>query len=189
MSKNIAVFASGNGTNAERLFDYFEAHPTIKIAALFCNKQNAPVIERAAKRAIPVVVFSREDFVSGGVSNELARMEIDWLVLAGFLWLLPPALISQFPESIVNLHPSLLPKYGGKGMYGHHVHQAVLDAGDKESGITIHLVNEEYDSGGIVFQTKCKVENGDTADSLATKIHELEYMHLPGVVENLILSK
>lgn len=185
----VAVFASGNGTNAERLFSYFQDHSSIKIELLLCNKPSALVINRAEKWSIQTVLFDRNELSnSGKVQEVLESNGIDWIVLAGFLWLMPSGIVQRYPNQIVNLHPSLLPKYGGKGMYGEFVHKAVLSANEKESGITIHLVNEEYDKGIVLFQTKCKVDDHETPDSLAAKIHELEYKYLPTTLEKVIFE-
>ncbi len=190
MHKRVAVFASGNGTNAERLFEYFKNHSSIKIQLLLCNNPSAGVIERAERWSVPVVLFDRNDLKkTRRVQDALKSEAIDWIALAGFLWLLSSDIVSAYPNKIVNLHPSLLPKYGGKGMYGAHVHKAVIEAGDQESGITIHLVNDEYDQGQIIFQARCKVESGDNSDTLASKVHELEYKHFPPTLEKTILGE
>ncbi|MDA0193449.1 MAG: phosphoribosylglycinamide formyltransferase [Bacteroidetes bacterium] len=184
----VAVFASGNGTNAEEIFKYFEGHQSIEIEVLLCNNPKAGVIQRAENWKVPVVIFSRDDLVnSSKILEELKSHEVDWIALAGFLWLLPPTLVHEFPGRIINIHPSLLPKYGGKGMYGSRVHEAAIASGDKESGITIHMVDEEYDKGKIIFQAHCNIAPQDSADTLAQKIHKLEYNHYPEVIEKYIL--
>lgn len=185
--KRIAIFASGSGTNAQRIAEYFANHPSIKIEIILSNNQNAYVLERAKKLNIPSLVFNREELKSNnGIVSLLHQKKIDLIVLAGFLWLIPSSLIAAFSKKIVNIHPALLPKYGGKNMYGMKVHEAVIAAGEAESGITIHLVDELYDHGKIIFQAKCKIQANDTAEMLANKIHELEYAHFPAVIENLL---
>lgn len=187
---NIAIFASGSGTNAQRLIERFSPIIDTNISVLLTNKKNAGVIGRAKKLGVPVRIFDREElYHSENIVDFLQREGIDWVILAGFLWLIPENLLKIFPERIVNIHPSLLPKYGGRGMYGMNVHQAVIDAKEKESGITIHYVNGEYDRGSIIFQATCPVDEDDTPETLAAKIHELEYEHFPAVMENLILNK
>lgn len=187
--KRIAVFASGNGTNAEKIFEYFKGHEHIEVSLLLTNKSQARVIERAKKYAVPVTVFSRATFYeTQEIPELLLANQIDLIVLAGFMWLVPSGLVKAFPDRIINIHPALLPKYGGKGMYGDFVHQAVVNAKETESGITIHYVNERYDEGNIIFQEKCKVEPGDTPAILATKIHLLEHKCYPQVIENILLK-
>lgn len=190
MCSSVAVFASGNGTNAERLFEYFENHSSIKIELLFCNNPTAMVIKRAEKWSVPVILFDRHELRNTQlVQDALKERRIHWIALAGFLWLLPSNIVSAYHNRIINLHPSLLPKYGGKGMYGEHVHNAVIQSADQQSGITVHLVNEEYDKGEIIFQAKCEVEETETGESLAAKIHDLEYKYFPPTLEKVILKK
>ncbi len=191
MKKNkIAIFASGSGTNAENISRFFSNHPTIEVCLFLTNKPDAQVNQRALSLGIPCCIFNRDDFYhSNNVLDELARYEIDFIVLAGFLWLIPSNLIRNFPKKIINIHPALLPKYGGKGMYGAKVHQSVIENHEKESGISIHFVNEEYDAGDIIFQAECAIEGNDTAESLAQKVHELEYKHFPGVIESVITGR
>lgn len=184
---NLAIFASGSGTNAENIINYFASHPTIRAKKILSNKQDAFVHQRAKKCRVPSSSFLKVDFGRESFLNQLE--EIDFIILAGFLWLIPKYLVRTFPDKIINIHPALLPKFGGKGMYGDRVHNAVIETGEKESGITIHLVNEEYDKGKILFQAKCKVDETDTPDSLAAKIHELEYAHFPKVIEEFILGR
>lgn len=187
--KKIAIFASGSGSNAENIIRYFAQKPEICIKKIYCNVPDAYVLERAKKYNIPTVVFNREEFRNPEkILRQLQQEEIDFIVLAGFLWLIPACFTTAYPNRIVNIHPALLPAYGGKGMYGHHVHEAVIAAGEKESGITIHYVNEHYDSGAIIFQAKCPVLPTDTPDTLAARVHELEYDHFPRVIEETILS-
>ncbi|MBM3404187.1 MAG: phosphoribosylglycinamide formyltransferase [Bacteroidetes bacterium] len=185
--KIIAIFASGNGTNAEKLAGYFMNHPEATVRLLLCNRRDAMVLERFNRLRIPTVTFSREEFSDAAfLLSVLKEFEVDLIVLAGFLWLVPAPIIQAYPSRIINIHPALLPKFGGKGMYGEKVHEAVLAAGEKESGITIHYVNEAYDEGSVIFQARIQVLPGDTSDRLAARIHELEYRHFPQVVEKLI---
>lgn len=185
--KKIAIFASGSGSNAENIICFFAKNPEICVNSVFCNVPDAYVLERAKKYNIPTHVFDREAFRNPEkVFRQLKEEKIDFIVLAGFLWLLPDCITNAYPNRIVNIHPALLPAYGGKGMYGHHVHEAVIAAGEKESGITIHYVNNHYDEGAIIFQAKCPVLPGDTPDTLAARIHELEYAHFPRVIEEVI---
>jgi len=188
-TKNIALFASGSGTNAERIIVHFKGSDKGKVKLLLSNTSKAYALTRAENLGIPTHIFARDDFYnSNKVINLLQKLNIDIIVLAGFLWLVPKNLIKAFPDKIINIHPALLPKYGGKGMYGMHVHQAVIDSGDAESGITIHFVNEKYDEGKIIFQARCNINNHDTPESLARKIHQLEYEYFPKVIEELIIN-
>lgn len=183
----IAIFASGSGSNAQRIAEYFQSHPSISVDIILTNNKEAFVIERAKKLNIPYTIFNRKDFCeNGSVLAELQRRKIDFIVLAGFLWLVPSDIIKAYHGRMINVHPALLPLYGGKGMYGGFVHEAVVTNKEKFSGITIHYVNEHYDSGDIIFQARCEVSPDDTADSLATKIHTLEYEHFPKVIEEVI---
>ena len=185
--KNIAILASGSGTNAENLIRFFRTNPFGQVKLVLTNKSDAYVIKRAQSHDVEAVVFTRDQFYhSGEVISLLQAREIDFIVLAGFLWLVPEKLLQQYEGKVVNIHPALLPKYGGKGMYGKHVHEAVLASGDAVSGITIHHVNQKYDQGDIIFQTTCKVEMRDTPESLAAKVHALEYEHFPREVEKLL---
>jgi phosphoribosylglycinamide formyltransferase-1 len=187
--KNIAIFASGSGTNAENIIKYFSTSNSAKVTLVLSNKPDAFVLERAAKLGIPSVFFDRNQFYSSeSVIGHLKSHNIDFIVLAGFLWLVPGSILSSYHKRLINIHPALLPSFGGKGMFGDKVHKAVLLKGDKESGITIHYVNELYDDGDIIFQARCKVLPGDSPDSLAHRIHELEYRHFPAVIEKLILE-
>ncbi len=186
--KKIAVFASGSGSNAQAIAEYFKNHNYIQVTCILSNRNDAYVLERAKQLNIPSYVFNREDFYNTkSVLKILQEYHIDFIVLAGFMWLVPEYLITAFPNRIVNIHPALLPKYGGKGMYGQYVHQAVIEHGEKESGITIHYVNEKYDEGNIIFQERCRVEPDDTPETLARRIHELEYKNYPNVIENLLM--
>ena len=181
----IAVLASGSGTNAERLVRHFAEHPRMRVALIGCDRPGAGVLQRAWDLGVPSLLFSGKELRDGTVQQELVGQGIGLVVLAGFLRLVPSALVGAFPDRIVNIHPALLPAHGGKGMYGRHVHEAVLAAGEPESGITVHLVNEHYDEGEHLFQARCPVLPDDTPDSLAVRIHELEHRHYPQVVEKL----
>ena len=183
----IAIFASGAGSNAQKIIDRFRNHPTIKVLLIVCNKPGAGVLSIAEKESIPALIIEKEKFFRGDAYvTELREKNINFIVLAGFLWKIPVALIKAFTNNIINVHPALLPKYGGKGMYGHFVHEAVIAAGDKESGITIHYVDEIYDHGKIIFQEKCTVVPDETPETLAQKIHHLEHKHFPAVIEQLL---
>ncbi len=188
MSKiRLAIFASGSGTNAENLVTFFKDHPKIEIVLIASNKEDAFVLNRAKKLHIPSLTFTRAQLNDATIFHEILHpYPIDGIVLAGFLLLIPAHLIQKFPNRIVNIHPALLPNYGGKGMYGMNVHRAVIDNGDTKSGITIHLVNEAYDEGGILNQYECEIEAGETADGLAENIHKLEYAHFPSSVESWV---
>jgi phosphoribosylglycinamide formyltransferase 1 len=184
---NIAIFASGAGSNAQKIIEHFAANPHIKVSLIVCNKPAAGVIGIAATNGIPSLLIDKEKFFRGnGYVDELKDFGINFIVLAGFLWKIPQSLISAYRNKIINIHPALLPKYGGKGMYGANVHEAVITAGETESGITIHYVDEHYDNGDIIFQAKCNVSSSDTADSLAEKIHALEHEHFPKVIEKIV---
>lgn len=188
--KKIAIFASGSGSNAENIIQYFAQKPQFCVKSVFCNVPDAYVLERAKKYRIPSFVFNREEFRNPDkVFRQLQEQEIDFIILAGFLWLMPSFITAAWPNKIVNIHPALLPAYGGKGMYGHHVHEAVIAAGEKESGITIHYVNDHYDQGAIIFQAKCPVLPTDTPDDLAARVHELEYRYFPQIIAETILKQ
>lgn len=185
----LAVFASGSGTNAQKLYDYFKGHQLVEINCILSNKASAYVLERAKNMSLETLVFNRHQFYEEDfVLQYLAKREIDWIILAGFLWLIPEKLIQAYPNRIINIHPALLPKYGGKGMYGSKVHEAVIANKEKESGISIHYVNEKFDEGEIIFQAKCPVEPSDSSDDLARKIHSLEHAFFPAIVEQVILD-
>ena len=185
--KNIAIFASGNGTNAERIVTYFLEKKTANVSAIFCNNPKAYVLERAKRLNVPTIVFNRNDFYhSNLIMEQLQSLRTDLIVLAGFLWLMPQNMVERYSNRIINIHPALLPKYGGKGMYGEHVHEAVVANHETESGITIHYVNEQYDSGDIIFQARCQVAPSDTPDYVAAKSHELEQAHFPLVIEQVV---
>lgn len=185
--KKIAIFASGSGSNAENIINYFKNDTENVVKIVFCNKPDAYVLERAKRLSVPTFVFGREEFSrSDLVLNELKRLDIDLIVLAGFLWKVPDAIINAYPDRVINIHPALLPSYGGKGMYGMKVHEAVIAAGEKESGITIHHVNNHYDEGTTIFQAKCEIVPEDTPETLATKVHALEYEHFPRVIKKVL---
>lgn len=184
--KNIAIFASGDGSNAQRLIEHFKESDKARVAVIVSNNPNAYVLERARKAGIPALIISREAFASGEVTTKLKELNIDLIVLAGFLWLIPLNLIQAFPDRIINIHPALLPAFGGKGMYGMNVHKAVCGSGVKESGITIHYVNEHYDSGEVILQERCPVTAEDTPETISAKVRELEHKHFPAAVERVI---
>ena len=183
----IAIFASGAGSNAARIIDYFRRHEKTRVTLVVCNNPAAGVLGIAAKEKLPVLIIEKEQFFRGDAYVPFLKSNnIDFIVLAGFLWKIPSAILSAYPNSIINIHPALLPNYGGKGMFGLNVHAAVLKSGDKESGITIHYVDEHYDNGDIIFQTACPVLERDTAEALAQRIHQLEHLHYPQVIEALL---
>jgi formyltetrahydrofolate-dependent phosphoribosylglycinamide formyltransferase len=183
----IAIFASGAGSNALKIMHHFEQHPTISVDLLICNKPGAGVIHHAEKQGVPVLLIEKDRFFRGDAYIPvLQQHRISFIVLAGFLWKIPASLIAAYPNKMLNIHPALLPKFGGKGMYGENVHRAVLDSGEKESGITIHYVDEIYDHGNIIFQAKCIVDQKDSPSTLAQKIHQLEHQHYPEVIDNLL---
>lgn len=186
---NIAVFASGAGSNALKIISHFRQHTFVKVALIVCNKFKAGVLEIAQKESIPMLIIEKKKFENTGYVNDLHKFDIGFIVLAGFLWKIPPVLIKEYPECIINIHPALLPAYGGKGMYGKAVHEAVIHARDQESGITIHIVDEIYDNGKIIFQARCPVVELDTPESLAEKIHVLEHEHYPKEIERMIGMK
>jgi phosphoribosylglycinamide formyltransferase-1 len=185
--KQIAIFASGAGSNAEKILEHFQDHAKVRVALIVSNKPQAGVLQIAADYNVPTLLIEKERFFRGDAYvDELKAAGIDSIVLAGFLWKVPVTLIQAFPHQIVNIHPALLPNYGGKGMYGHFVHEAVIQNKETESGISIHLVDELYDHGKLLFQARCEVTAIDTAESLAAKIHELEHRHYAAVIEELV---
>ena len=185
--KRIVIFASGSGSNAENIISFFREKPEIKVAAVLTNKKSAAVLERCDRLQVPAFYFNKAAFKdSDAVVNILQGFNTDLIVLAGFLWKVPSNLIEAFPNKIINIHPALLPKYGGKGMYGDRVHQAVKENKEPETGITIHYVNENYDEGAIIFQAKTTVKSSDDAKAIAQKVHHLEYEHFPKVIEKLL---
>ena len=185
----LAIFASGTGTNTQNIIRYFRGHASIKVSLIVSNKPEAGVLNIAEKEGIPTLLIEKEPFFRGAAYvDELRARKIDFIVLAGFLWKIPLALIKAYPGRIINIHPALLPKYGGKGMYGRFVHEAVIAAADTETGITIHYVDEHYDHGQPIFQARVLVEPGDTPDTLAEKVHRLEYEHFPQIIERVVQS-
>ncbi len=199
--KNIAIFASGSGTNAINIINFFNYNrkydgspsgesQTARVKIVICNNRNAYVLTRAANAGIESTVYGKEELTTSvsRLSEQLSELGIDYIILAGYLLKVPDALIEKYRDRIINIHPALLPKYGGKGMYGHHVHEAVIAAREKESGITIHLVDERYDNGRILFQARCTIEPGDGPEELASKIHTLEQMYFPNVIASFIKS-
>lgn len=187
--RNIAILASGSGTNAENLIHYFSNRNSAQVSLVLSNKRQAMVLKRAEAHNIRTVFFEHKEFyVTGKVLRYLTLYKIDFIVLAGFLWLVPENILEQYPGRIINIHPALLPAYGGKGMYGDIIHKTVIGNHDPESGITIHYVNKQYDKGDIIFQARCKVDPDETIDSLAAKVHALEYLHYPKVIEDLVVK-
>lgn len=186
--KNIAIFASGSGSNAQNIAEYFSGSDKVNITIILTNNNDAGVIKRAEKLNIPCYIFNREAYKSGKVLSILTENDINFVVLAGFLWLIPKQFIEAFPNKIINLHPALLPKFGGKGMFGHHVHEAVIKSGVKESGITIHYVNEAYDEGAIIFQEKYAIDRDDSAMDIASKGQLIEHEYFPKIIEGIVLG-
>ena len=183
----LAILGSGNGTNAQQISEYFAGRTDVEVACIIYNKKDAYIAQRAKNLGNESHYFGRSDFFqNGNVLKYLAEKKVDWVILAGFLWLVPEDMLAAYPNRIINIHPALLPKYGGKGMYGHHVHEAVVAAGEHESGITIHIVDRHYDRGTTLFQARCSVTPDDTPDSLAAKIHLLEKEHFPRVIDETI---
>jgi phosphoribosylglycinamide formyltransferase-1 len=186
--KRIVIFASGSGTNAENIIRYFKNHKSARVTLVLSNKENAGVFERCKNEQISCLYFKKSDFTNSETILNLLKKEADFIVLAGFLLKVPENIIQAFRNKIINIHPALLPKYGGKGMYGMNVHKAVKDNGESETGITIHFVNEYYDEGGIIFQVKTSVDGSDTPENIATKVHKLEYKHFPRVIEETLIK-
>ncbi|MBP6620462.1 MAG: phosphoribosylglycinamide formyltransferase [Leadbetterella sp.] len=185
----IAIFASGSGSNAERIVEFFSSNEEIEVTLVLTNNPAAGVIERAQRLNIPTLIFNKTLFSkTDKIVEILQSQQIDWVILAGFLWLVPNNLTRAFENRMINIHPALLPKYGGKGMWGHHVHEAVVANQETETGITIHYVNEKYDEGKTIFQAKCEVKASDSPDDVAKKIHQLEYQHFPEIIYQEILS-
>lgn len=184
--RNIAIFASGSGTNAENIIRHFKDSQLAQVRIVLCNKPDAFVLERARRLGVEARTFNRQQFNSGEVLEILRETQTDYIILAGFLWLMPQDILAEYEGRVINVHPALLPNYGGKGMYGDNVHKAVVAAGEKFSGITVHLVNEHYDSGDTLLQATVTLEAGETPDSLAQKIHRLEYAYFPIVAETEI---
>ena len=187
--KRLAIFVSGGGTNLQRIAEYFAPNEEVELACVVSNNKEAYANQRAKNLGIPLLLVDKPYFTGDQFVERMKNLDIDLIVLAGFLWLIPQGLIDAFPNKIINIHPALLPKYGGKGFYGHHVHEAVVAAHEKESGITIHYVNEHYDSGNIIFQKKVALSPTDTPDDVAAKIHILEQENFPVVIEKLLFDK
>ena len=190
--KKIAVFASGSGSNADKIINHFSKNNSAaaEVALVVCNKPGAGVLKIAEDNNIPTLLIEKEKFFRGDAYvDDLRKMGVDFIILAGFLWKLPDALIKAFQKKIINIHPALLPDYGGKGMYGRFVHEAVIANNETESGITIHYADEHYDNGDIIFQARCPVLTNDTADTLAARIQKLEHEHFPAVIERLITGR
>lgn len=186
---NLALFASGSGTNVENIIHYFKDIPTIIVSCVLCNNSNAGVIERANKLGVDILVFNRANFYDSDiVIDYLRHKNVDLIILAGFLWLIPEKIIDSFNNKIINIHPALLPKYGGKGMYGDAVHRAVYENNEEYTGITIHYVNKDYDKGDIIFQESIEIDANDSPDSIADKVHELEYMYYPTIIKKIAVN-
>ena len=184
--KKIVIFASGSGTNAENIMKYFVKTKIGTVAAVFTNNPNAQVIDRAKNYGVTIEVFSKDQLIEGEVLQKIDAIQPDWIILAGFLLKFPQKITAAYPKKIINIHPALLPKYGGKGMYGMHIHRAIVENKEKETGITIHFVNENYDEGAIIFQQSIILTDEETPEVVATKIHELEYKYFPEVIEKLM---
>lgn len=184
------IFASGSGTNAENIIKYFEKHEHIQVVAVLSNKRTAGALRKAYDLGVKSLLFDKKAlYHSHEILNLLKDINPDLIVLAGFLWLMPPHILEEFPDKFINIHPALLPKYGGKGMYGHRVHEAVIENKETQSGITIHYVNPKYDEGRVIFQESVDIESNDSPERLAEKIHELEYRYFPEVIQNLLEDK
>ncbi len=185
--KRIAIFASGSGSNAQKIMEYFKRNKEIEVALVLSNKVDAYVLQRADNFEVPTHVFSKDElYHTNSIDNLLKNLNIDLIALAGFNILLPERIIKAYPKKILNIHPALLPKYGGKGMYGKYIHEAVLANKEKETGITIHYVNEVYDEGEIIYQTRCAIDKDDDLEKLAYKVHQLEHHHFPKVIEDIL---
>lgn len=189
MIKRIVLFASGSGTNVENIIRFFRQNPQVEVLNILTNNPKAGVIDRIRPMKIPTIVFDKEQLNSGVLSQQLELLNPDLIVLAGFLLKIPLDFTNAFRNKIINIHPSLLPKHGGKGMYGDRVHQSVKDAGDKETGISIHYVNENYDEGSVIFQAKVEVAEEDSISQIAHKVHQLEYKHFPEVIQKILFPK
>jgi phosphoribosylglycinamide formyltransferase 1 len=185
--KRIAIFASGSGSNAQRIMEHFKRNKEMEVALVLCNKPDAYVLQRADNFEVPTHVFNKEElYHTNSIDNLMKNLEIDLIVLAGFMWLIPERIIQAYSKRIVNIHPALLPKFGGEGMYGKKVHEAVLQSGDTETGISIHYVNEQFDEGEIIYQSRCLIDTNDDAEKLAYKVHQLEHQHYPKIIEDLL---
>jgi phosphoribosylglycinamide formyltransferase-1 len=184
--KKIIVFASGSGTNAENIIKYFAKTKIAKVVSIFTNNASAKVIERAKNHQIPVEIFSKNELLERNVLQKIQEIDPDLIVLAGFLLKFPENIIEKYPNKIINIHPALLPNYGGKGMYGMHIHRAIVNNKEKETGISIHYVNENYDEGGIIFQKNVALTEEDTPETVAEKIHELEQKYFPEIIQAVL---
>ncbi|MGC4040784.1 MAG: phosphoribosylglycinamide formyltransferase [Flavobacterium sp.] len=187
--KKILLFASGAGSNVENIIRYFKNTPDVSVVGVFSNNAEAKVLDKAKNHNIPTFVFNRMQLSEGLVLDRIKQLQPDLIVLAGFLWKMPEQIVAAYPNKIINIHPALLPKYGGKGMYGMNVHNAVLENKEKETGITIHFVNEHYDEGEFIFQQSVTVDDCATAEEIAAKVHELEHLHFPQVIEKIVNPK
>ena len=189
--KRIAIFASGSGSNAEKIIEYFKENQTVHVEGVYSNKKNAKVLERAADHKISTYTFTKADFFENTheLIQELKDRKIDLIVLAGFLLLIPELFVDAFPKRIINIHPSLLPKYGGKGMYGIRVHEAVSESGDTETGITVHFVNKEFDKGKVISQVKCLINAHERPEKIASKVLEIEHQYFPMIIDQLLENK
>ncbi|CAL2078596.1 phosphoribosylglycinamide formyltransferase [Tenacibaculum sp. 190524A05c] len=187
--KRIVIFASGSGSNAENIIGFFQTKKSISVTHVLTNNQRAKVLDRCKRLNINSSVFNKEDFTGTDKVLDFLKKEADYIILAGFLWRIPSKIVEAFPDRIINIHPALLPKYGGKGMYGMNVHKAVKDNSEKETGITIHYVNENYDEGAIIFQAKTELTNEDSPEDIAQKVHDLEYKYFPEIIEKVILQE
>jgi len=186
---NVIIFASGAGSNAKQIINYFKKDSITKVVLIVCNNPKAGVLQIASTEQIPVLLIQKDKFKETGYLAEIDNYKPTLIVLAGFLWMVPEILIHHFPHKIINIHPALLPAFGGAGMYGNAVHKAVVDANEKESGITIHYVDDKYDHGEIIFQAKCRLTENETAETLASKIHELEHEYYPAIIDKLLIEK
>jgi phosphoribosylglycinamide formyltransferase-1 len=186
--KRIVIFASGSGTNAENIIKYFKNSAIATVVRVLTNNQHAKVLERSKSLNVKSLYFNKKAFAEDDTVLNLLKKEADVIILAGFLWRIPAKIVAAFPNKVINIHPALLPKYGGKGMYGMHIHEKIVENNEKESGITIHYVNENYDEGAIIFQEKVSIEPNDTPEMLANKVHELEYEYFPKVIAQVILK-
>lgn len=189
LQRNLVIFASGAGSNAQNIINYFRKNQDVKIALIVCNNPKAGVLDVADKENIPMLMITKDEYLQTGYLQKISAVNPDLIILAGFLWKIPEILIASFPQKIINIHPALLPAHGGKGMYGNAVHAAVISAKEKQSGITIHYIDEKYDNGKIILQERCGVTENDTAESLSKKIHQLEHEFYPKVIERLLQEK
>ena len=184
--KNLVLFASGSGSNAEKIIEHFKGSDQVRITHIYCNNPSAGINHREERLGIPCRVFDRESYKNGTVLKEVQSLRTDWIILAGFLWLIPKNLLQEYPGRIINIHPAILPNYGGKGMYGDFVHKAVMEANEPEGGITIHYVNENYDEGEYIYQAKYRIDKSDNLEMVKFKGQQLEHLHYPKVVEQVL---